>query len=280
MIYEHIFQVRGGEGVGPFNTNFNVKLIFLIITLSIVIYDCYTQKRKDYYAVLNTGTIIWSIVELTMQLAGIREFQAAYLFGWELPIYLQIPFQGLVEGAMVAVVCLFVGDRIVGNKENKKKRYGWILLFALIMVYIVVDALDQGIQTPAVGGEVGVDITSRRAMTSPTAIIFLSCMVAIDIVFYIKTKKSAPALRKRVVIMTWLMIIFGAVWTISEVIAGTRWIEIGTFTNSVRATPLIEFIFLSYDVVIEIALAYVPFIAIPYFLGDIDTGSEPIISEP
>lgn len=269
MIFEHVFQVRGGEGVGPFNTNFNVKLIFLIITLTVVIYDCVKRKRRDYYAVLNTGTIIWSIAELTMQLAGIREFQPVYLFGWELPIYLQIPFQGLVEGAMVAVICLFVGDRILENKENSKNKSMWIIVFSLMMVYLVIDALDQGIQVPAVGGEVGVDITSRRAMTSPTAIIFLTCLVILDIIFLRKAKKADPVVRKRAIMMTWLMIIFGAIWTISEVIAGTRWIEIGTFTSSTRAPVFIEFLFLSYDVIVEIALAYVPFLGIPYFLGSL-----------
>ena len=69
------------------------------------------------------------------------------------------------------------------------------------------------------------------------------------------------------------MVMITTIWTILEWLTGQRWIEIGilnpngTYSNLHRAPPLIEFLALAYDVVIEIVLAYVPFLAIPYLLG-------------
>ncbi len=265
MILEKIFQVRGGTGTGPFNTDFTIKFYFALITILLIIWDIKKKDRLDYLRMLSTGTIMWSLAELFLQLSGTRDFKPAYLFGWELPIYLQLPLQGMVEGAMVAIVCMFFGDRII---DSQKKTY-WIIGFIILRGLLFWDGLRNGLVEPVYGGEVGVDITSRRSMAEPIPLIYLGVMVLIDVKFFRKTKREFPKLHKRGLMLMWLMIVFGSVWTLTEWIAGTRWIEQGTIESSQHATPLIEFIFLTFDVVVEISLAYVPFIAIPYLLGHI-----------
>ena len=71
--------------------------------------------------------------------------------------------------------------------------------------------------------------------------------------------------------MYFIMAIFIGFWTLSEWLVGQRWIEVGTiingsYSNLRRAEPLIEFLALAYDSMVEVSLIYVPFIAIPYWL--------------
>jgi hypothetical protein len=69
------------------------------------------------------------------------------------------------------------------------------------------------------------------------------------------------------------MLINISIWTILEWLTGQRWIEVGiktsegTYLYLSRAPALVEFLALVYDVIIEIALMYMPFLAIPYLLG-------------
>jgi hypothetical protein len=269
MILEKIFQIRGGTGVGPFNTDFTVKIIFALVTVAIIIYDSKTNDRLDYLRMLSTGTIMWSIAELILQGFGMRDFVPAYLFGWEMPLFLQIPFQGMVEGATVAIICMFFGDRILHDPKKKKIKLNilWAVAFIILMILMIWGALANGRAEPAVGGVVGVDITSRRSMLEPAPVIFLSIIVFMDVILYIKTWKNDRALFKRVIMLTILMIIAGFCWTYGEWLAGTRWIEVGSFESSQRASPVLEWTMLWYDIIVEISLAYVPFIGIHYFLG-------------
>jgi hypothetical protein len=69
------------------------------------------------------------------------------------------------------------------------------------------------------------------------------------------------------------MLIIGGAWITFNVLAGQKWVEIGienpngTYSNLRRAPLLIEIVVLIYDIIFEIALIYVPFLAIPYMLG-------------
>lgn len=105
-------------------------------------------------------------------------------------------------------------------------------------------------------------------MVVPTALIFLAVMFSIDVIFFLRWKSY----RRRMAAMTLVMIFFGTFWTIGEVIAGTRWIEVAGNTTDTyqKASMAGQFFWLGFDVVIEIALAYVPFFAIPVMIGKID----------
>jgi hypothetical protein len=63
------------------------------------------------------------------------------------------------------------------------------------------------------------------------------------------------------------MVIFGAVWAATQVAIGGRWVEVDAAGGGYeRAGPLITLFALSWDVIIEIALAYVLFLALPVWL--------------
>ncbi len=258
MLFESVYMIRGGAiGAGPFGTNFITKILLVTITLIIVIYDWRKKERLDYLWVFIVGSLIWTWVEAYMQLTGQREFNANYLFYYEIPLFISIPIQGMAEGAAVAVICLFFGDRMLDEETRKKTA----IAFTVLMVLLFLSSFSEGIQTPNYGG----DVPSRREMYKISSIIFLSTMIIATIIFFFV--KPKPEQRMRGLYLLILMIIFGTVWTLGEFLAGTRWIEVGTEGNTRHAPPLIEFASLAFDVLIEIAVAYVPFFSIPVWLG-------------
>ena len=61
----------------------------------------------------------------------------------------------------------------------------------------------------------------------------------------------------------------GAVWTVAQVIAGGRWVEVGSESAGgplQHAGPALTAAILGFDVVFEIAVVYLPFLAIPILL--------------
>lgn len=62
------------------------------------------------------------------------------------------------------------------------------------------------------------------------------------------------------------MIIYMTAWTIGEWFAGQRWIEIGEEGSWYYAPPLLQFGMLAYDIVIEMGLFTLCFLAIPSLL--------------
>lgn len=264
MFFESIFMIRGGA----FGEDFTGKLIWSIIALIACFYDWKMKgKRLDYFWVFLIGTLIWSTTELILQLIGTRVMQRKFLFGFEITswLWLTIPLQGISEGALPALIALFFGDRIM-NEETRKR---WIIIF---IIFMVLAQLPSGIYFYGIhfnDVNVGGDVPSRRNMFTLMAIIYLSILIA-PAIYWIITTDSEP--RKRGIYMFILLLINTIYWTFWQCITGQRWIEVGivnadgTFSNLRRAPPLIEFTALAYDVVIEIVLAYMPFLAIPYLL--------------
>ena len=268
MLLEGIFMIRGGS----FGQDFGVKLIMSVMALLMCVYDWKTRDgRKDYFWVFLVGTIIWSGAELMLQLAGTRVLQEKYLFGLEIThmIWLTVPLQGMSEGAFVAVLGMLFGDRLLKEETRKK----WLLLFIIVLLGMSPLYLREGINFDNVNAG-DPSIPSRRDMFPLTAIIFILVMCTLAIVWLITTDSYA---RKRGIFMYLIMAAFIAWWTFLEWLSGQRWIEIGTlnsdgsYSNLRRAPPLIEFLALAYDYLVEVSLIYVPFLAIPYWLNLIKT---------
>ncbi|MBD3337611.1 MAG: hypothetical protein GF353_00790 [Candidatus Lokiarchaeota archaeon] len=270
MFSENVYMVRGGIGVGPFNTDFNVKLIFAIATACMVIYDWKKNNRLDYFWVSIFGTLIWTVAETFLQLRGYREFQKNYIFGLPLPGFIAIPLQGLVEGGFIAVTCLFITDWI----RQKQTRHLAIIIYGILMGVMFIGSFVNGIQTPNYGG----NVPSRRNMTAITPLIFLGILTYANLAFFVihprpqwEGRKIGTYLRIkptrgdriRGYYMFVLMLIFGTVWTVGEYLAGTRWIEVGSEGSTRHAPILIEILAFAFDIIIEITVAYIPFYTLP-----------------
>jgi len=260
LLLEKIYMIRNGD----FGTNFEAKLLLSIIGLSLCLLDyALMNKRKDYFRVFSTATIIWTISELMLHVLGIREMKDAFLFGWKIPLIIKTLLQGMAEGAFIAVFGIFIGDRIIA-KEKKQKIIG-LVVFSGLMIFMILRTLNQSVAFKIIGG----DVASRRDIFSPVAIIFIGFWIFVDVFWYFK--KATKNLKIRALNMFLIMTIYGVVWNLVEYISNTRWVEIGTLEplNLYPAPLYLEIIILLYDGIIEIALIYVPYLIIPSLLKHI-----------
>lgn len=267
MIAESIFMIRGGA----FGQDFGAKALMSLVGVALCVYDWKVRARKDYFWVFLFGTLIWSTAELVLQLGGTRVLQAKYFFGWDVTDapWLTIPLQGTSEGAFVAVLGVFFGDRFQDPAVRKR----WLAVFGGVVVFLLVLALPRGIHFADVNAG-DPNIPSRRDMFPLPATIFIVAMCTVAIVWWATT---TPAARRRGLWMYAVMAGFIAWWTFTEWLTGQRWIETGTinpdgtYANLARATPTVEFLALAYDYMVEVSLIYVPFLALPSWLGLIES---------
>ena len=248
-------MIRGGD----FGVEYGTKLVLILIALLIVVYDWKKNDRKHYLWVFLTGAIIWGLAELAIQSAGIRDLSTSYFFGIEIPEYIGQSIgpilRGTAEGAYVAVVGLFVADRLFIQK-TKNRTEGWIGILAIMVGLPLSGLIREGIRVPIAGS----DVPSRRLMFTPMGSIFIAAMVILAVVWILKTN---PEFRRRAIYMFLMMVLLAVCFTAFDFIGGVRWIEVDGLSGLERAPFLIEFGALSYDVVVEIAALYVPFFAIP-----------------
>ncbi len=257
MLLESIFIVRGGF----WGEEYDFKLLFAVVAIIICIVDWKWKDRKDYFWILLTGFIFWSGVEMLLQLTGIRDMPNRYLFGVNIPIWLSIPLQGLSEGVAVGIMGIFITDLYI---EKETRKYS-LLTFLLVLILITLIMFSHGIYVPDVGG----DVPSRRDVF-PLWELLIIILAAPAIYWFIKTDKKS---RKRGFYMLFTMFVLGCAWYLVYWLSGQRWVEIGiknidgTYSNLRRAIPIVELLVAIFNAFVEIALIYMPFLAIPYLFG-------------
>lgn len=251
LLADSVFIIRDAA----FGQDFGPKAIAALLGIILVVWDCRSQRRWDYAWVFLVGTLIWTAAELILQLSGVRDMPSHLLFGRELgPVAAQL-IQGASEGALVAVMGLFVGDRWL-VKSRRSKAY---LIFALFSAALFFSAFRAARKAQ------GLDVVaSRRDILDPLALGFIAVLVAIAVVFWWRYRAWHP----RTAAMFVAMVGLAAIWTIGQVWVGGRWVEVGNEATDqfTRAGPLVSFLALGFDVVVEIALIYVPFLGIPVML--------------
>jgi hypothetical protein len=241
----------------PFGANFTVKLVITLIALTLVAWDRATRERWDYLWVFLVGTVIWTAAELSLQLREVRVLPESLLFGNEIPLGVSALLQGTSEGAFIAVLGLFLGDRLTDRTSRGRTILGFsiaVVLMGLLMV----------LQSARLSDADGF-AASRRDMTDPQSVLAMAVVAVFVIWFWLRR----PDFRERSSWMYASMAMFALIWTTISVAIGSRWIEVrgsapGTYDE---AGALLSLLALGYDVFVEIALAYVPFFAIPALLG-------------
>ena len=249
MIDLGIWMIRGGS----FGFDATTKLILAIVAILICVYDWKKNKRKDYLWVFLIGILIWTAVEIISQATGMREMPVHLLFGIEIPYYIGAILQGAAEGAYVAVLGLFIADSFFIKRDRRDS----VLALIILLVPSILGLAVEGIQTPDYGGVV----PSRRLMFTPMATIYLAISIVVSVVWLLKTN---PEFRRRAIYMFVGMVAIAVVFTVFDYFSGVRWIEVGPVGGPWLHAPLLtEFGALNYDIFIEIAAAYVPFLVLP-----------------
>lgn len=252
MFENTLFMIRNGE----FGTDFNLKLIWSLVGLAVCVYYWIKNKKRDYFWVFMIGSAIWFAIEYGAQLTGVRVMGANYLFGVKIPVVIASILRGSAEGGFVALFGLLFFDKI----SDKKSRLKWSVLSAIILTIFVLKTINQGLPFREIGGQVA----SRRDLFGGPSLLFMAGFIIFDIIWLFLTK---PEIRKRALGMFSVMVIVTGIWTLTEFFVNTRWIELGPVNALTMAPPLLQFLGLAYDVIVEIGLFYIPFLAIPYFLG-------------
>ena len=254
-----IFLIRGGF----FGWEFTHKLLYVIFGLILCIYDWKKNKRKDYFWIFIFGTFLYIGSEIMLYFFGGRVMQVNLLFGMDITSmpWLWIPLLAVGDVVMLAVITLFFADRI-RNSETRKK---WGILFIVwivgrdVLPYIILFGLGYRFDTTSSGV-----LYSRRNMIEMGTIIALSIFVGIAIIWLVKADKKS---RRRGLYMIGVMIILLTVWSFGEWFSGQRWIAVGPEEGPwTIAPPLLQFAMFAYDIVIEMGLFTLCFLAIPYFL--------------
>jgi hypothetical protein len=251
VLLESFFMIRNGN----FGVGFEVKLVMSIAAVCVAILDWRLNHRRDYVIVFVFGTVIWGSIELLLQYAGTREIVDTTLFGAPLAPWLSALLRGTSEGATIAILGISAGDLLLNPRRRASGTIGFATVTGLVVTMVIMQA------KPA--RDVGGDVASRRDMLTPATLVFLAAMVVVDIVWL---WKAGVAARRRGLFMLIVMVAFSGIWTLAEYAANTRWIEMGTLPSLVEAAPLEEFAFLAWDVVVEIGLTYLPYLAIPCLL--------------
>jgi hypothetical protein len=257
MFLESFFIVRGGF----WGEEYDFKILFAVLAALVAITDWKWKRRKDYFWVFLTGFILWTSIEFILNLTGIRDMPNRYLFGNIIPIWVSVPLQGLSEGVSVGIFGLFITDLYI----DKKMRKFSLIIFVFITILLFFIMFSHGIYTPNVGG----DVPSRREVF-PLWSLFIPILIAPAIYWFIITDDRS---RTRGLYMFITMFILGCIWYTFYWLSGQRWVEIGiknpdgTYSNLRRADLIIELIVIVYNALVEIALIYMPFLAIPYLLG-------------
>ncbi|MBY8989595.1 MAG: hypothetical protein KGD58_02490 [Candidatus Lokiarchaeota archaeon] len=256
-----IFIIRGGF----FGWEFTIKLLYVILGLILCIYDWKKNKRKDYFWVLLFGTFLYLGSEIMLFSFGGRVMQEQLLFGMDISSIpgLWIPLLAVGDVVVLAVIALFFADRIRVSETRKKWGIVFIVwvFFRDVLPYLILFGLGDNFDTVSVGDPL---IYSRRNMIEIGTLIALSTMIAIGIIWLVKTDKKS---RKRGLYMIGIMLILMIVWSLGEWFSGQRWIEIGPEEGPwTLAPPLLGFMMFLYDIIIEMGLFTVCFLAFPYLL--------------
>ncbi len=244
-----VYMVRAfgtGTGFGP-------QVLLVLVALVLTGWDCRRHRRWDYGWVLLVGSLVWTAVELTLQLSGTRIMPERTLLGISLPRLVSVPLQGAAEGGAIAVIGLFLGD---GWRQRGAcaAAIGWlVVLCGLSVLPLLLHA-----------GTVR-EVTSRRSILGASSVLSCLVLVGTDVALWCRW----PALRSRAAAMWSALVLLGTSWTVAAYLGGGRWIEVagpvpGTYTRAALAGQALG---LGYDVVIEIACAYVAFLALPAMLG-------------
>ncbi|MFX1340151.1 MAG: hypothetical protein ACFFDK_16185 [Promethearchaeota archaeon] len=247
---------------GTMGTNYETKLIISIVALIICLYDWFEYKRYDYFWVFLFGTIIWTSVEFSLQITGMRDIVQASLFGTNISPFVASVLRGTMEGTFPAVVGIFFADRVL---DKEKRKIFLIIGMAALTLFFLVTLL-QGKPYKDIGG----DVASEREIFTPFSLIFLNSIFIFNVIWL--WKKATPEQRTRVLLMFVVMFLITAVFNVGEYIANTRWIQVESDGKYYEADPLLEFFALHiYNNIIEFASMYVIFIIIPYELKLIKT---------
>ena len=163
------FMLRSFDHAGYYET----RLILMVIGLVVACW--FALRRRDYrYAVMFAcGLIFQGLMEYRLQSSGMRGTSYNLsVFGYALPSFLGILFQGCVEGGILSLMAFWFTDLHVDSDRNRQDRK----VFWMICGLIVVLAAFVGLMAA------GRPISSPRPMFSRSSTFNIGAYVILSII--------------------------------------------------------------------------------------------------
>ena len=227
----HYYIIRNGA----FATKGEIKLLYSFIS----IYMCQDNSEYTYLFVISTSG--WTLVELVLQTYGTRKIHDMTFFGQPLHRAFSVLLQGAQEGGFVCVYGIWFADRLATH-------WNYLVLSNMFILSMIVV---NGYRTPITEQN-----ASRRCITSfyPLLALTTTCIANTYAILYIETDRPIR--------MFFVMILLGTIWTSGQVGLGMRSVSHGMEP----ATTMETFAILMFDVLVEIACAYLPFYFIVQYI--------------
>lgn len=104
-----IYMIRAGE----FGAKLAPRLLFSFFAFGPVAWDLVRNRRLDYLWIFLTGLLIWTAAEAILQTGAVRTMVPQSLYGFPISPAAAILIQGAAEGASVAILGIFIADRLL-----------------------------------------------------------------------------------------------------------------------------------------------------------------------
>ena len=242
---------------GLFGQDYGMKFILALTGLILCLIFWQRTKKRDYLVVFLAGVVIWSCFEILIIVLSIRYIEDAVIFGQDLHWLPASILRGASEGSVVALVGITAGD-FIPNKETRKFA---IPAAILLLGFFVARTLLTGLPTRDVGGVV----LSKRDVFAWPSVLFFMLLLAFNLYWYFRLGDASG--KKRALYMFIATLVFSTIWSIAQYIANVRWIEVGVGLGYAQAVPGLELLVFAWDIIVEVAMCYVSFFTIPYYLG-------------
>lgn len=231
--------------VGDFATNGNRKILYFLFSLFLCWEEYISFKSLDCLKLLFGSSIIWSFIEFLLHTTNTRIIKPMYIgFGKnkrKINNYLGICLQGLQEGGFITTFGLYFADRLFHIK--------YFILLHLFIIFIILNIFFRKNEDK---------LSKRQINTNNSIFLMLSCTL-----YNLKMIYQYPQHNIRQFKMFFIMIYVSSIWTFFVWLNGFRKVEIliknqNNYINK-KITHFDSFCILTYDIVFEIAIAYLTF---------------------
>ena len=234
--------------IGDFATNANTKINYCLFSIALCLEEYITNNSTDCFMLLGYSTLIWTFIEFFLHTSHTRIIKPmVYYYNQNdhtiVPHYLGLFLQGFQEGGVITTIGLYFGDRIFS--------YNHMVGLHILISFIVLNVCNK---------TKSITRNSVRQVNTTSSLIGMSSIT----IYNINSFYQYPEHRHRQLYMFFVMMYVSYWWTLAAWYNGFRKVEVYIKDENDHYVLKKSNIFdtalvLSYDVIIEIAMAYLSF---------------------
>jgi len=234
--------------IGDFATKANTKINYCLFSIGLCLDDYITNNSIDCFIILSYSTLIWTFIEFVLHISNTRRIKPMVFYyskdnSQVVPHYLGLFLQGFQEGGCITTIGLYFGDRLFS--------FNHLIFLHILITFIVINVYNKKTSS---------ERNSTRQVNTTGSLITMSAVTLCNL----KTLYEHQQYFYRQLSMFFVMIYVSAWWTVSVWCKGFRTVDVYIKDQYdqyiIKKYSLYDtFIVLSYDVIFEIAMAYLFF---------------------